>query len=201
MIQLYSPTTLNTGSTLLLFENFAQRETSGPKSTSLPESTGKEEVAYQPISGGAESASLLLTSESGASSLCPLCFWSRPFLWGPRTSECARGGIEQRKKREGVRKSGVVPRWGERQLFNVPFLSSLFFICSFWWRSTGVVCHGKSHSMAKRLSLWSSSPFMDQLPLKEQVYTINGIIHDLSLKMKSFFSSDLGSVLKWYIMD
>lgn len=46
---------------------------------------------------------------------------------------------------------------------------------------------------------------MDQIPLKEQVYTINGIIHDFVIKNEKFFSSHtwdvLGCVLKLYIMD
>lgn len=51
-----------------------------------------------------------------------------------------------------------------------------------------VLLNGKK----KDSPLDSDSPFMDQLPLKEGVYTINGIIHDFVIKNEKFLFLILG---------
>lgn len=51
-----------------------------------------------------------------------------------------------------------------------------------------VLLNGKE----KDSPLDSDSPFMDQLPLKEGVYTINGIIHDFVIKNEKFLFLILG---------
>lgn len=51
-----------------------------------------------------------------------------------------------------------------------------------------VLLNGKE----KGSPLDSDSPFMGQLPLKEGVYTINGIIHDFVIKNEKFLFLILG---------
>lgn len=59
-----------------------------------------------------------------------------------------------------------------------------FAFCSTLQRATGVAC---TRNAKKTFIPVSASPFMDQIPLKERVYTINGIIHDFVIKNEKFF--------------